>query len=84
MKSIQLGKQLGIGLASLDTTPKVETLLKEYNEIFQDELGTMNSIRASLKLKENATPRFCSPRPLPFALKGPVEQELNRLEEAGI
>ena len=83
MKSIRLNWKT-IGLASLDTTPEVETLLKEYNEIFRDELGTMNSIQASLKLKENATPRFCRPRPLPFALKGPVEQELNRLEEAGI
>ena len=67
-----------------DTHARVESLLKEYDEIFQDELGTMNSIRATLKLKEDITPCFHRPRPLPFALKEPVEQELHRLEEAGI
>ena len=44
----------------------------------------MNSIQASLKLKEDVAPRFHRPRSLPFALKEPVEQELHRLEEAGI
>ena len=70
-----------IGLTILDNThARVESLLKEYDEIFQDELGTMNSI----KLKENVTPRFHRSRPLPFPLKEPIEQELHPLEEAGI
>ena len=66
------------------THTRVESLLKEYNEIFRDELGMMKLIRASLKLKEDITPRSHRPRSLPFALKEPVEQELHRLEEAGI
>ena len=36
----------------------------------------MNSIRANLKVKENATPKFYRPRMLPFALKEPIEWEL--------
>ncbi len=84
LRSIRLDWKT-IGLAILDTShTRVESLLKSYSEIFRDELGTMKSIQASLTLKEDVTPRFHRPRPLPFALKEPVEQELHRLEEAGI
>ena len=77
-----------IGLTVMDTCQiRLRSLLKRYDAstvIFQDDLGTMKTIKAELKLKENATPKFHRPRPVPFALKGAVEQELNRLEEKGI
>lgn len=44
----------------------------------------MNTFTASLKLKEGATPCFCRARLVPFALKEAPEQELDKLEEAGI
>ena len=59
-------------------------MLRRYEEVFGDELGTMKEIKAELKMKENATPKFYHPRTVPFALRGAVEQELNRLEEIGI
>ena len=68
----------------LDTSHTRVELLKGYNEIFRDELGMTKSIQANLKLREDITPRFHMPRPLSFALKEPVEQELHQLEEAGI
>ena len=81
LKSIQLDWRT-IGLATMDATEtKLHTLLETYKDVFQDELGTMNS---ELKLKENITPKFHQPRPVPFSLKGAVEQELARLEEKGI
>ena len=71
-----------IGLAAMDTNQmRLHEMLKRYDEVFQDELGTMKTIKAELKLKENATPKFHRPRTVPFALRGAVEQELNRLEE---
>ena len=74
-----------IGLTMLDTTQtRVKSLLEEYGEVFKDELGTMNSIRAELRVKEGATPRFHRPRPVPFALREAIEQELHRLEESEI
>ena len=74
-----------IGLAAMDTKQmRLHEMLKRYDEVFQDELGTMKTIKAELKLKENATPKFHRPRTVPFALRGAVEQELNRLEEKGI
>ena len=73
-----------IRLAAMDTTQmRLHELLKRYDEVFQDELGTMRTIKAELKLKENATPKFHHACTVPFALKGAVEQELNRLEEKG-
>ena len=44
----------------------------------------MSMIRADLKVRENATPRFHRRRQIPFALKEPVEQELKRMEASGI
>ena len=37
---------------------RLHEMLKRYDEVFQDELGTMKTIKAELKLKENATPKF--------------------------
>ena len=39
---------------------------------------------AHLKLKENATPQFFKPRPVPFALKEKIAEELKRLERIGV
>ena len=72
------------GLASINSSQtRLHQLLKRYDEVFQDDLGTMKTIKAELKLKENASPKFHRPRTVPFALKEAVEQELNRLEEKG-
>lgn len=51
------------------TQSRLREILKRYDEVFQDELGTMKSIKAELKLKENATPKFHRPRTVPFALR---------------
>ena len=66
------------------TQTRLQEMLKCYEEVFRDELGTMKEIKAELKIKENVTPKFHRPRTVPFALRGAVEQELNRLEEKGI
>ena len=63
---------------------KVEALVQKYPEVFQSGLGTMNSFKAHLHMKEGAKPKFCRPRPVPFAIKELVGRELDRLEEAGI
>lgn len=62
----------------------VKTLMHKYADVFKAELGTMKGIKAKLVLKAGAVPRFIRPRPIPFALKEAVEQELHHLEEQGI
>ncbi|GBL76949.1 Uncharacterized protein K02A2.6 [Araneus ventricosus] len=59
-------------------------LLEEYKNIFDDELGEINNYQVKLELKPEVKPIFCRVRTIPFALKGRVENEINRLEKEGI
>ena len=83
LKNIQLNwKELSIHYTrkyrSLD-----EVLTK--NEIlFRPELGKAKGIEAKLYLDPEATPRFSKARPVPYALREKVENELQRLETEGI
>uniref|UniRef100_A0ABM0M1R3 Uncharacterized protein K02A2.6-like n=1 Tax=Saccoglossus kowalevskii TaxID=10224 RepID=A0ABM0M1R3_SACKO len=44
----------------------------------------MKGIKAKLVVDENAQPKFCKPRQVPYAIRPKVEAELDRLEEEGI
>ena len=66
------------------TSVSADCLLKKYAEVFKDELGTLKDYKAHLWLKDSARPRFLKPRPVPFALKGVVDTELERLARLGI
>ena len=62
----------------------LQQLLQEFSGIFADELGTITPVKAKLVVSSSATPRFHRPRPVPYALRPLVEQELDRLERAGV
>ena len=62
----------------------VEHLLREYAEVFRKELGTMQGVQARLEVKEGAVPRFHKPRSVPYAIRGAIEQDLERLERTGV
>ena len=63
---------------------KLDTLLEKYTEVFSEALGTIKPFQAKLFLKEGAKPKFCRSRPVPYAMKVAVEQELDRLENVGV
>ena len=63
---------------------ELTTLLEQHKAIFQDELGTVSSHRATLHVRPDAVPKFFKPRPIPFAIKGTIGAELDRLEKDGI
>ena len=44
----------------------------------------MKHFEARLVLKPGAKAKFCRPRPVPYALREPIERELKRLESEGI
>lgn len=67
-----------------DRSPKLESLLNRYQDLFKDELGTVKGEKATLFLRGDAKPRFFKARSVPFALKATVEQELSKLQELGI
>ena len=61
-----------------------QLLLDKYADVFKDELGTLKLMKAQLQVQSQAIPKFCKPRPVPFALREALEKELSRLEQLGI
>ena len=61
---------------SVRTNHSLESLLKRYEGVFKDELGTLKGIEAKLHVDPQAKPLFYKARTVPFALREKVEQEL--------
>ena len=61
-----------------------DKLLEKYSELFNDELGCYKDSKVELKVMQDAKPVFLKPRPIPFALKEKVSEELDNLEKKGI
>ena len=62
----------------------LDSMLEEHKDVFKDELGTMKGVKAKLFVKPGSSPKFFKPRSVPHALKGAIEQELDRLERMGV
>ena len=62
----------------------LEELLDEYADLFEAPAEGISGFSASLQLKEGQSPVFQKARPVPYALREAVEEELLRLEAAGI
>ncbi|CAG4992023.1 unnamed protein product [Colias eurytheme] len=54
------------------------------DDIFSNKLGEFNRHKVSLHLKLDAKPLYFKARPMPFALRDKVDQEINRLLDLGI
>ena len=76
-KSLGIGKIQGGNLS-------LKQILAENQGLFEEGQGTIKDFKAKLSVQENAKPKFCQPRPVPFTLKEPIEKELQRLEEAKV
>ena len=63
---------------------QLDKLLREYGEIFKDELGTLKTFKATRSVKPGAAPKFFRPRSVPFAIRDAVGKELDRLEAVSI
>ena len=64
--------------------PAVENILVKYEALFEKGYGHIKLYKASIQVREGAQPQFLKARPVPYALKEKVEQELQRLEDEGI
>ena len=62
----------------------LDSLLEKYKSIFTEELGKLKNFQAHIYVDSQVSPKFCKPRPIPYAFKSRVEDELNRLSELGI
>ena len=85
LKSMRLNwKKIAAVTLQQDPKKKLNTLLKEYHEIFSDDLGTIQQFKAQIAIKENAKPKFFKPWSVPIAIKPLVEDELDCLEQIGV
>ena len=62
----------------------LHVLMHRHQELFSEGLGTVKPYKATLQVQPGAKPRFFKPRPVPFAIKGAIGKELDRLEQQGI
>ncbi len=62
----------------------LKKLLHKHDSLFKDELGTVTSHKATLRVRPDATPQFFKPRPVPYATKEAIGDELDRMEQQGI
>ena len=58
-------------------------VLERHRSVFQEGLGTLKNFEAKIHVDPNATPRFCKARSVPYALRGKVEEEIERLVKEG-
>ena len=61
-----------------------EQIVKKHEKLFDGELGKLTHAKATVTVKEGAVPGRTKPHKVPYALKGGVEQELERLQKCGV
>ena len=71
-------------ICHLSSSPTLESVLIMHNAVFNEELGCVQGMSAKIHVEPGSTPQFCKARPVPFALRGRVEQELDRLHESEV
>ena len=59
---------------------KLRETLEKYPDVFTDGIGTMHGIKAKIYVDTNAPPRYYKARPVPYAIKPKIEEELARLQ----
>ena len=59
----------------------VEDILAKYEALFEKGYGHIKLYKAAIQVREGAQPQFLKARPVPYAHKEKVEQELQRLED---
>ncbi len=64
--------------------PAVKAVLRRHTEVFSDKPSAIKDFKATIRVRQDATPIFQKARPVPYALREVVEKELDRMEKAGI
>ncbi|KAL9985219.1 hypothetical protein ACROYT_G007595, partial [Oculina patagonica] len=67
-----------------ENNPQLQKVLDAHKNVFGEGLGTLKGTEAKIYVDPGATPKFMKARPVPYALKAKVEQELERLRSEGI
>ena len=62
---------------------KLQHLKKKYYNVFEPKLGKCTKLQVSIHLRDDAPvkPAFSNTRPIPFAIRQKVQDELDRLKQ---
>lgn len=63
---------------------QLSDILDTFKTVFEPGLGTLKGYKAKIFVDQGTPARFCKARPLPYAMRGKVEEELTRLQNEGI
>ena len=65
---------------------EVADLLTQYPTLFDRARApaVMNVPPVDLPLKENAQPKYCKSRPVPFALQDKLKSQLQKMQDTGV
>ncbi|XP_064464895.1 uncharacterized protein LOC135376222, partial [Ornithodoros turicata] len=80
-------ESLGVDLNSIHevhTELAPDSLVRRYASVFSPGLGLIRGFQAKLVLKEGSLPVFCKARPVPYAIREPVREELKDLLADGV
>ncbi|XP_018359976.1 PREDICTED: uncharacterized protein LOC108759161 [Trachymyrmex cornetzi] len=75
---------INVRLNGIPMDLELDTASEEFSDVFDKPVGTIKDFKAKLILKEDATPRFFKSRPVPFALRDKVDEELEKMEKSGV
>ena len=67
-----------------ESKTNLDELLREFEDIFSSELGTMKNEKAKIYLKPNSIPKFLRACPVPYPLKNKIELEIERMVKNNI
>ena len=84
LEMIQLDWKTIASVTRYHCSQRLEAILNRFSNVFAAELGTITGFQAKLHVQSDVVPKFCKPRPIPFAIRDCIEQELERLEKAGV
>ncbi|XP_011859462.1 PREDICTED: uncharacterized protein K02A2.6-like [Vollenhovia emeryi] len=71
-------------VSTMSKSSRVQELLKDFPKLADPSISKVSNIQARLNVKANITPVFLRPRSVPFRLRAKVEEELDKLVNAGI
>lgn len=58
---------------------ELDEVLRKYTSLFEEGLGTLKGTKAKIYVEANTKPELHKARPVPYALREKIEQELERL-----
>ena len=73
-----------ISVHHLQGSSALSAVLQRHPHVFEEGLGTLKGFKAKICVDPSSTPRFCKARPVPYAMRAMVEEELDRLVQLKI